>query len=62
METRRWTERVLIREGEAIGTVAEMQLDEQSDHPRPAAYWWGALYISCEKGFYHEVDNTIVLL
>lgn len=50
-ETGRWTERLLIREGEAIGTVAEMQLDERLDHPCPAAYWRGALYIRCEKDF-----------
>ena len=51
MVARRWTERLLIRGGEAIGTVAEMRLDERLVHPRHAVYWRGALYVLCEKDF-----------
>ncbi|CAL5053135.1 unnamed protein product [Urochloa decumbens] len=40
-----WEERSFIREGEAAGTVADMQLDWRYLPSRHAEYWRGALYI-----------------
>jgi hypothetical protein len=42
-----WEERRFVREGPAVGTVAEVQ-----DRPRSGAvYWRGALYVHCESHF-----------
>jgi hypothetical protein len=48
-----WEERFYVREGDATGTVADLTIhkylcDEDLYH---SAYWHGALYVRCEKGF-----------
>ncbi|CAL5048073.1 unnamed protein product [Urochloa decumbens] len=46
-----WEERSFIREGEAAGTVADMQLDWRYLPSRHAEYWRGALYVHCQADF-----------
>ncbi|CAO2142653.1 unnamed protein product [Urochloa humidicola] len=49
--TSRWVQRVLVREGEAAGTLGDLILRKWDYvfHPRwrYAAYWQGALYVHC---------------
>jgi hypothetical protein len=48
----RWEEKTFLREGEARGTVADMDSDPSYDRYRyHAVYWRGALYIHCQHGF-----------
>ncbi|KAM0842463.1 hypothetical protein ACQ4PT_058356 [Festuca glaucescens] len=48
----RWEEKTFLREGEARGTVADMDSDPRYDRCRyHAVYWRGALYIHCQHGF-----------
>ncbi|RLN29177.1 hypothetical protein C2845_PM05G34060 [Panicum miliaceum] len=49
--TGQWAERSFRREGEAAGTVADMQKDQRWHQRRHAVYWRGALYVHCEKDF-----------
>ena len=42
-----WEERLFVREGDAAGTVAEVQGRPGSG----AVYWRGALYVHCEAHF-----------
>ncbi|TVU23669.1 hypothetical protein EJB05_26048, partial [Eragrostis curvula] len=51
-KTKRWEERVFVREGEAAGTVAKLKLrhwkEEQYDTRwRYGTYWQGSLYVHC---------------
>jgi hypothetical protein len=44
-----WEERSFVREGNAVGTVADFKRDSVYKQPfRTAAYWHGALYINCD--------------
>ncbi|TVU23666.1 hypothetical protein EJB05_26045, partial [Eragrostis curvula] len=50
--TKRWEERVFVREGEAAGTVATLKLrhwkyDEYDTRWRYGVYWQGSLYVHC---------------
>ncbi|KAF7028798.1 hypothetical protein CFC21_040660 [Triticum aestivum] len=45
-----WKQRSFVREGKAAGTVAECRSKERRIL-RYAAYWHGALYVSCEDNF-----------
>ncbi|CAO2145003.1 unnamed protein product [Urochloa humidicola] len=73
--TGRWVERVLVREGEAAGTLGDLILREWDYvfHPRWRydAYWQGALYVHCngeyvsrlslEKNRYQVIKSPIDL-
>jgi hypothetical protein len=44
-----WEEKSFVREGNAVGIVADFKRDSAYKQPfRTAAYWHGALYINCE--------------
>uniref|UniRef100_M8B1T5 F-box domain-containing protein n=1 Tax=Aegilops tauschii TaxID=37682 RepID=M8B1T5_AEGTA len=45
--TWQWEEKLLVRRGEAAGTIADMQSDWQPEH-RYTVYWQGALYVHCQ--------------
>ncbi|KAL6637616.1 hypothetical protein ACP70R_025188 [Stipagrostis hirtigluma subsp. patula] len=47
---RRWEERLFVREGEAAGTIADVQLGRGSYHLY-AAYWHRELYVHCKGDF-----------
>uniref|UniRef100_A0A0D9VV83 Uncharacterized protein n=1 Tax=Leersia perrieri TaxID=77586 RepID=A0A0D9VV83_9ORYZ len=53
--TARWEEKSFIREGEAAGIVANMQLAWSYDH-RYAVYWREALYVHCEGNFVMRIS------
>ena len=42
--TGRWQERSFVREGAAVGTVADIRVDSSLDY-RHAVYWRGSLYL-----------------
>lgn len=46
--TWQWEEKLLVRRGEATGTIADMQSDWQPEH-RYTVYWQGALYVHCQN-------------
>lgn len=45
-----WQETSFVREGDAAGTVGEMQVD-RDDRFTTAAYFRGALYVHCKSDF-----------
>ena len=50
--TQRWDTTTFLREGEAAGIVADMQLDWRYDPSLyHAVYWQSALYIHCQHGY-----------
>ncbi|XBI63252.1 hypothetical protein VPH35_043714 [Triticum aestivum] len=49
-EGKPWKERLFVREGKAAGTVADCRSKERRILCY-AAYWHGALYVSCEDDF-----------
>ncbi|TVU23676.1 hypothetical protein EJB05_26055, partial [Eragrostis curvula] len=54
--TGRWEERVFVRENEAAGTIASLELDARCrmvlNRWRHSAYWRGDLYIHCRGEYY----------
>ncbi|CAN6287587.1 unnamed protein product [Urochloa humidicola] len=54
--TRQWEERRLIREGDAAGTVADMQLDGRDLPSRHAVCWHGALYVHQQTDFVMRIS------
>ncbi|KAM3294892.1 hypothetical protein ACQJBY_037646 [Aegilops geniculata] len=46
--TWRWEERSLVRRGEAVGTIADMEPYRDFVH-RYAVYWKGAIYVHCQN-------------
>jgi hypothetical protein len=46
-ETRRWEERSFIRQGDALGTLADMRLAKEPSDQHHAVYWHGHLYVHC---------------
>ncbi|CAM0901621.1 unnamed protein product [Alopecurus aequalis] len=50
-KTKCWKSRSFVREGVAIGTVADLKNDVWDTNPKHSAYWHGALYVRCEQGF-----------
>ncbi|KAF7077610.1 hypothetical protein CFC21_082146 [Triticum aestivum] len=50
--TQRWDTTTFLREGEAAGIIADMQLDWRYDPSLyHAVYWQSALYIHCQHGY-----------
>ncbi|CAL5028916.1 unnamed protein product [Urochloa decumbens] len=52
----RWEERAFVRQGDPVGTVQDMQLDQpkptwRGPRQRYAAYWRGGLYVHCRGSF-----------
>ncbi|CAN6381993.1 unnamed protein product [Urochloa humidicola] len=62
--TKRWQERVFVREGEAAGTIADMlRVMETVSYVtvspwRYAAYWQGALYVHCHGEYVSRLSLT----
>ncbi|CAM0151044.1 unnamed protein product, partial [Urochloa decumbens] len=63
-KTKRWKERVFVREGKAAGTIADMlRVMETVSYVtvspwRYAAYWQGALYIHCHGEYVSRLSLT----
>ncbi|KAF8684428.1 hypothetical protein HU200_044322 [Digitaria exilis] len=53
--TGQWEERSFAREGEAIGTIADMRKCWASDQ-RNAVYWRGILYVHCQADFVMRIS------
>ncbi|XP_048571532.1 uncharacterized protein LOC125552098 [Triticum urartu] len=59
--TGEWQERSFVREGEAVKTMASMQLDavqpmEWGPRWRYSVYWRGALYVHCRGAFVARIS------
>lgn len=53
--TKQWEERPFVREGEAAGTIADMQLAPYCDQHH-AVYWRGSLYVNCSSQFVMRIS------
>ncbi|KAL6850290.1 hypothetical protein ACP4OV_020918 [Aristida adscensionis] len=57
--TWQWEERPFVREGDAAGTIADIQPDPHFRFHRTlrhAAYWRGALYVHCQNNFVMRIS------
>ena len=48
--TGQWEEMSFVREGDCVGTIADMRVDSLP-RKRHAVYWQDALYVLCETNF-----------
>lgn len=63
--TGRWEKRSFDRQGEAAGTVADMERSPKWVDKRYAVYWKGALYVHCEGDFvtrFSLSDNSYMVI
>ena len=49
-ETKCWTSRSFVRQGDAAGTVADLKTSDWDPDTYHSAYWHGVLYVRCEEG------------